>query len=402
MKRNSEFVLCEIAGVSYLLPFGQKIADHRRGLQINATGAYLWTLLETERTREELLTLCAGHYQASPQELPLLKEDIDCFLHLLHCHGLLEESRLSMPGICSPGSCGSCSAHCGSNELYVQIGGLILRLQGPGEAFSECFDSFLLPAPAPPHQTVTVVGRPPAEHPNGTVLVRTEELMIMEASGCYILFFPSCTHIWEARLSTDGAQVVFYCNPPYTDDFREELFHAVRLTYLYLAQKHGLLALHSASLLYRGKAWLFSGHSGAGKSTHTNLWNSLLQTPLINGDLNLLAMQDGLPVIHGLPWCGTSCISETGTFPLGGIIFLKQAPYNRIDTLSPDQKQLLTAQHLISPTWTREQYLTSLSLVSKLVSPILVCRLHCSKTPDAVEAMRSAIGEYLENKGERA
>ena len=34
----------------------------------------------------------------------------------------------------------------------------------------------------------------------------------------------------------------------------------------------GMFALHSASLLYLEKAWLFSGPSGMGKSTHTALW----------------------------------------------------------------------------------------------------------------------------------
>ena len=62
--------------------------------------------------------------------------------------------------------------------------------------------------------------------------------------------------------------------------------------FLFAAQKHGKFAIHSASILYKEKAWLFSGHSGMGKSTHTQMWHDLLQTPYLNGDLNLLAMEN--------------------------------------------------------------------------------------------------------------
>ena len=52
MKQNENFLLKELAGVPYLLPYGQMIADHKRGLKTNATGVYLWNLLETERRPE--------------------------------------------------------------------------------------------------------------------------------------------------------------------------------------------------------------------------------------------------------------------------------------------------------------------------------------------------------------
>lgn len=44
--------------------------------------------------------------------------------------------------------------------------------------------------------------------------------------------------------------------------YTDNLFHAIRLFFLFIAQKKGLFAIHSASILYHDKAWLFSGHSG--------------------------------------------------------------------------------------------------------------------------------------------
>ena len=156
-----------------------------------------------------------------------------------------------------------------------------------------------------------------------------------------------------------------------------------------------MAVLHSASLLYRDRAWLFSGHSGIGKSTHTKLWNDLLQTPLLNGDLNLLAIENGQPVIHGLPWCGTSKISDVHTYALGGIILLKQAETDFAEALSESQKQLLIMQRFISPSWTEEQQTANLRFAKELAPHILICRLHCTPSPSAVTAIKQTIDTYL-------
>lgn len=105
---------------------------------------------------------------------------------------------------------------------------------------------------------------------------------------------------------------------------------------------------------YQGKAWLFSGSSGTGKSTHANLWANRYHTPVLNGDLNVLDIKNGLPYLYGLPWCGTSETYTTTTYPLGGIVFLKQAPFNRVNSLPPDEQALFLMQRMISPTWTKD------------------------------------------------
>lgn len=42
MKRTDGFLLKYIEGVPYLLPYGQRIVEHRRNLRLNETSAYLW------------------------------------------------------------------------------------------------------------------------------------------------------------------------------------------------------------------------------------------------------------------------------------------------------------------------------------------------------------------------
>lgn len=383
MKRNDNYVLKELNGIPYLLPYGQTQADHKRGSCLNETSAFLWNLLEQEHNRIELIAACAEYFGTAKSELPSLAEDIDQFLENLSARGYLAEStKNSFTQITS--------------SKHIKAGNLILKLVGSPEAFTECFDPFLYDTARAADQTITLHPHSPSQPVSGVLLLRNNELIIIDTEEQYILLFPRKEYIEEIHLSKDAVLVDIYCHPPYTDTFREELFHAIRFTFLYLAQKHHMAILHSASFLYRGKAWLFSGPSGTGKSTHTNLWHDLLQVPLLNGDLNVLALVNGQPMIHGLPWCGTSKICDPASYPLGGIILLRQAMDDRVEELSADKKRLLVLQRLISPTWTPEMLSANLDLVDELADKIYIARLHCTKNFSAVDVMKEGIDGYLD------
>lgn len=385
MIQSAGFMLCELNEIPYLLPFGQGIADMRRGVRLNETGAYLWGLLASERSEEEILSLCADHYQADDSELPLLRADVLRFLDQLRARGIIEDEPLS------PKRTGE--------GFSLRIGGLNLLLTGAVEPVADSFSSFAVEAKEgfSPDQVIEIRPFLPAVKPLGRALLRENNLIVLENETGFVLIFPSAANPLEALLSPDGSRVILSAAGAFTEPFLKDVFHAVRLCFLYLAQQRGLFALHSASFLYRDRIWLFSGHSGAGKSTHTNLWHAHMGVPLINGDLNLLDQRDGLrPMAHGLPWCGTSGISTPGSWPLGGIIFLRQASCNRVEQLPPEEQQLLISQHLISPSWTREQAVLNLKASEKICSRIPVCRLCCTKEPEAVETVRLAMDQWLD------
>ena len=45
-KCQEGYTLRKIKGVSYILPFGQQIADQRKGTILNETSAFLWNVIQ--------------------------------------------------------------------------------------------------------------------------------------------------------------------------------------------------------------------------------------------------------------------------------------------------------------------------------------------------------------------
>lgn len=92
---------------------------------------------------------------------------------------------------------------------------------------------------------------------------------------------------------------------------------------------------HAAAVSLDGKGYMFLGKSGTGKSTHARLWlQNIPGTELMNDDNPAVRIKaDGTAVVYGTPWSGKTPCYRNICAPLGGIVLLSQAPYNRITRL---------------------------------------------------------------------
>ena len=89
---------------------------------------------------------------------------------------------------------------------------------------------------------------------------------------------------------------------------------------------HDAVAIHTSVLVYQGKAVLFLGESGTGKSTHTRLWREYIP--------GTIRIHDGVPYAYGSPWSGKTPCYKTERYPLAACVRLSQAPYNKMERLS--------------------------------------------------------------------
>lgn len=95
------------------------------------------------------------------------------------------------------------------------------------------------------------------------------------------------------------------------------------------------LMLHASAAALGGRAYLFSGPCGRGKSTHTRLWQQTFgeAVQVFNDDKPALRRLDGRWYAYGTPWCGKDGINLNQKWTLGGICFLEKSQENRIRRL---------------------------------------------------------------------
>lgn len=159
------------------------------------------------------------------------------------------------------------------------------------------------------------------------------------------------------------------------------------------------LMLHSSAVVVDGKAYLFSGPCGMGKSTHTRLWqrNFGAAAQVINDDKPALRRVDGRWYAYGTPWCGKDGINQNVKAPLAGICFLQQAPHNSIRRLTTFEASRKIMAQTIYKFWKAETLDLMLSHLNKLVQEIPVFELENRPEPEAArlsyETMRRAAEE---------
>ena len=167
-----------------------------------------------------------------------------------------------------------------------------------------------------------------------------------------------------------------------------------------LLQHNGLM-LHASAVELCGKAYLFSGPCGTGKSTHTRIWQQTFGSAaqVFNDDKPALRCLDGKWYAYGTPWCGKDGINQNKKVPLAGICFLKQAPENKIRQLTPVE----AVQRIISQTRRRFSQLENLDLmlqlVEKLALEIPVFELENRPEPEAAHLSYETMRRKAEEIG---
>lgn len=114
------------------------------------------------------------------------------------------------------------------------------------------------------------------------------------------------------------------------------LNNIIMMAFAYAAAHFGVLLVHASVVFRHGKAHLFLGPSGTGKSTHSSLWlKHISDTDLLNDDNPAVRVdEEGNVTAYGTPWSGKTPCYRNLQFPVGSIVRLHQAPANSIRRLN--------------------------------------------------------------------
>ena len=152
---------------------------------------------------------------------------------------------------------------------------------------------------------------------------------------------------------------------------------------------HNVTPVHSSAIVCNGRAVLFLGESGTGKSTHTRLWReNIAGAVLLNDDSPFIGFVDGRATAFGAPWSGKTPCYKQEHYPIAAIVRLSQAPHNAIRPLRSVHAigALLPS---LTPAFGYDDELQDrmLATLSKNISQVPVYHLEC--LPDAAAARLS-------------
>ena len=149
--------------------------------------------------------------------------------------------------------------------------------------------------------------------------------------------------------------------------------------------------LHSSAVVHKGKAYLFSGRSGEGKSTHTRLWQDTFggDTRVINDDKPALRYIDGVWYAYGTPWCGKEGMGCNASVPLKALFLLERALEPSCEPASQEYTVDHIFRQLLMP-WQPDQMDRLFTLIDRLVETVPCYILRCNMELPSVEAAYGA------------
>lgn len=184
------------------------------------------------------------------------------------------------------------------------------------------------------------------------------------------------------RCRADWSEVNLFLAPNVT---RFAIDNAAMLVYAFATADKKTLLFHSSVTVLDGRAYMFLGHSGTGKSTHSQQWKAAFpESYLLNDDNPVVrVLPDGIVQVYGSPWSGKTPCYKNESAPVGALVQLAQAPENKITQLKMTQAYpyiLASVSGLkVLPDMMDRIYESIAALLE--ISPVY--RLECLPNPDA-------------------
>lgn len=154
-----------------------------------------------------------------------------------------------------------------------------------------------------------------------------------------------------------------------------------------LLLRHKRAVFHASWVDVQGEALLFSGASGAGKSTQAELWRNHRGAETINGDKVLL--WNGMA--HGLPFAGTSGICRNRTQPLRAVVMLRHGKENRLRQLRGADAVKAVLSQIPVQKWNPADIERAMDAAVELVKTAPVYEFFCLPEKSAVSYLEQIL-----------
>lgn len=174
-----------------------------------------------------------------------------------------------------------------------------------------------------------------------------------------------------------------------------EYFSHIALERILLDQD--AVILHASFIRFQKVGILFTGVSGAGKSTQAELWQKYEKAEILNGDKTILKRMNRTWMGFGSPYAGSSKIWKNDNARIKAIVALgKSASQNECKRLTGGKAFSVIYSGMIMNTWNSEYMEKITEMISDISIEIPVFYLNCKVEKEAVECLKECL-EKLEN-----
>lgn len=168
---------------------------------------------------------------------------------------------------------------------------------------------------------------------------------------------------------------------------------AVDFCYLLSTSSYDTVLTHASAVVYEGRAYLFLGKSGTGKSTHSRMWQEALEgVELMNDDHPVVRVcEDGNAYAYGSPWSGKTHCYKNMCAPLGGVVRIVRAPHNRARRLMPVEAYASLMTSCSGMTWDEGQAHGRDRAMQKIIASVPCWAMECLPEPEAASVCMKAV-----------
>ena len=153
---------------------------------------------------------------------------------------------------------------------------------------------------------------------------------------------------------------------------------------------YDVILFHSSALMIDDEAYVFTGRSGQGKSTHSALYRELYDVTMINDDKPLFRYKDDRFYAYGTPYDGKHHLSNNVSYPIKGICFIEQSATNHIRKLDRNEAfpKLYIQTHIEKD---KDLVPKGIKLVNRLNMNVPTYELSCDISLEAAQMSYEAI-----------
>ena len=193
------------------------------------------------------------------------------------------------------------------------------------------------------------------------------------------------TDAWHLRLDSSFRTGAIDEAPVMPDGFiRADGYPLLEYIVARLLSRHDGVLIHASTAILDGAAYVFVGHSGAGKSTIAAIAEAAGAT-IPTDDRTILAIGAGGPMAWGTPWHGSLVRKSPEGAPIRCVYLLQQAAENRCEPLAPARAVKELFVRLIQPRLHTTEIEQTLRVLEEIVERVPTAVLHFRPTQAAFE-----------------